>query len=135
MERSAELESAVAGFYEGLQAGDVDWLDRSLHDAATWIGTDPHEWWIGKAEVLRACREQSEALGGGIPVELGETEGFAAGDCGWFAGRISFLIEGETIPARHSGTLVREGGEWRLAQLHWSLGVANEWAIGGDLPV
>ena len=135
MERSSEVEATVASIYDALQRGDMDAFAEHLHDDVTMIGTDPNEWWFGKDDAVRGYGEQARALGGGITIEPGEIQALAAGDVGWYEGRLAFVIKGERVHARDTGVLVREDGVWRLIQNHFSLGVANEWAVGSELPV
>jgi len=38
------------------------------------------------------------------------------------------------VPTRLTGAAIRESGVWKLIQTHISVGVANEEAIGHELP-
>jgi ketosteroid isomerase-like protein len=135
VDRSAEVEAFVEAVYAAWASGDADTIASQLHDDVLLIGTDPREWWHGKAEVTRAFAEQAEALGGaGLPVEPGETTAHAAGDVGWFAGHLTFVIDDQPVHCRHTGVVVRDGSSWLLASSHLSIGIANEWAVGSDLP-
>jgi ketosteroid isomerase-like protein len=134
MERSAEVEQAVNELYDALQSGDIDTFASRLTDDAVVIGTDPDEWWQGRQAIAQAFGAQSEAMEGGFNVEPGDIVGYALGDVGWFSARSAFVVEQGKVPFRHTGVLVRDGGGWKTAQSHVSIGVPNEEAMGQELP-
>ncbi|MEA2496774.1 MAG: hypothetical protein QOJ29_4685 [Thermoleophilaceae bacterium] len=133
MERSNDAEEALEQIYKALQAGDVDALSDYLDEDIVLIGTDPEEWWEGKADAVRIFRAQAEELGGGFPIDGGQPTAFAAGEIAWFSNRPAFIVDGERVPCRHTGVLRRTDGGWRLVSSHISIGVANEEALGGEL--
>jgi hypothetical protein len=97
------------------------------------IGTDPNEWWSGEETVKGAWRAQLEATGG-FPTTPGDIRGYASGDIGWAAATFTTkLPDGSDKPGRMTAVLVREGKDWKLAQVHVSIGVPNE-DILGELP-
>ena len=134
MDRSSEVEDALGRMYQALMSGDLDAFIGMIADDVIVIGTDPEEWWEGKEAATRVFREQAESLGGGFPLEVGESKGFASGEIGWFASRPSFLVEGDRVPCRHTGVMRRAGDGWELVESHISIGIRNEEALGEELP-
>lgn len=134
MERSSEIEQVVAELYDALRTGNLAAFEARVSDGVLLIGTDPEEWWSGKAAAMRAFREQAEAMGGGFPIEPGETTAYAVGDVAWFAGQPAFVSGDERVPCRHTGVFARENGEWKLVETHISIGVPNQEAVGQELP-
>jgi len=131
MNRSPELCDLLARFYEALASGDASFIDRhfSVTDAARGVGTDPAEWWQG-ARVSGAWKEQLEAMGGSMPLVAGDPEAYVEGTVGWAADRPTLQLPGGAVGVRLTAVFHREEGEWKLVQLHGSLGVPNEQASG-----
>lgn len=128
MEQSLEIRNAILRFYERFSAGDVAGLERMLTQGpgVLVIGTDPGEWYEGRAEWVAAFKEQMEAIPG-IRLEAGDPRGFVEGSAGWLADRPSFVLpDGTTIPTRLTSVMEEEDGEWKLVQLHFSVGVPND---------
>ena len=138
MERSAELEDFVRESYAIMLAGDVQALDGVLSQAeeTLMIGTDPDEWWERRDAFLAAFQGQTEAMGGGITLTSADPRAYVEGDIGWVADRPSYrLPDGTELSARVTGVLRKENGNWRWLQSHSSIGVANEAAVGKELPI
>jgi ketosteroid isomerase-like protein len=134
MEPSAEVEQAVNELYDVLRRGDMDAFVEHMTDDVVVIGTDPDEFWDSKDRAAQAFRAQAEAMGGGFGLEAGKIVGYAAGDVGWFSAQSAFVVEQGKVPFRHTGVLVRDGGIWKTAQSHVSIGVPNEESVGQELP-
>lgn len=137
MERSGQIESLVRDMYDAMKRGDAPGVAGLLANDASvlMIGTDPDEWWSGRDRISEVFRDQVEAMGGSIELVGGDPQGYAVGDAGWFADRPAFkLPDGTEVPTRLTGAAIREAGEWKLIQTHISVGVANEEAIGHELP-
>ena len=136
MQESAEIRETVLRFYDALgSASAAEAVDETLStdDAVTFIGTDPNEFWRGHDTITRIWGEQLRELGG-FKLKPGKLVAFAEGDVGWFADDPTFeLSEGE-VATRITGVLRRENGGWKLVQGHASIGVANEEAVGQELP-
>jgi ketosteroid isomerase-like protein len=133
MERSAEVESWLRDGYALMERGDVNAMGAlvSEADGTVMIGTDPNEWWHGHEAILKAFREQVEALGGGFPLSAGDPRAYVQGDVGWVADRPAFRApDGSTIETRLTGVVRREDGGWRWVQAHFSIGIPNEQAFG-----
>ncbi len=127
MKPSPELRDLLLRFYEALSSGDESFIDShfSLAEAARAVGTDPAEWWQGP-RVVGAWKEQVEAMGGSMPLVGGDPEAFVEGTVGWAADRPTLQLGGGGVPVRLTAVFHQEDGEWKLVQVHGSLGVPNE---------
>lgn len=128
MQASSELRRIIDGWFDSVAGGDVSWVERHTSDRAgvRLVGTDPREWLEG-SHVADFLREEVQALGGVVQVARGETEAYCEGSVGWgLATPILTLPNGRQIAPRWSAVFHQEGGEWKLVQLHASVGIANE---------
>lgn len=132
MERSAELERIIAAWFESVARGDVSWAQRhiSRDGAVRLVGTDPDEWLQGE-RVADFLEEEVASMGGTAAVEPGEPEAYVEGSVGWgiTRPRITFP-DGRSVSPRWSAVFHREDGEWRLVQVHASVGVPNAAVFG-----
>jgi hypothetical protein len=132
MQRSEELRDLVLASWEAYSGGDTSFIDRytSTQEGVRLVGSDPEEWFEGErvAEVLKEEMEE-----GGVTVSPGgEVDAFVEGDVGWVSGRPVWVLEdGTRIPTRTTAVFHREEGEWKMVQLHTSVGVPNEELTGG----
>jgi hypothetical protein len=129
------IEARVREFYGMLERGDPagvsDYISRT--DDVVWIGTDPDEWWVGYDTVSRVVSQQVKELGR-CSVEGSNPRGATSGDAGWVADQATLrLPDGNAVPMRLTFVYRREEGVWRAVQVHASIGVSNEEAIGLDL--
>jgi hypothetical protein len=132
--RSGEVEQLALAWLAGMKAGDAVAVAGlfARSEATTVIGNGADQWFTGDAYT-------SERLGnslgdhGGIPFEPGSPEGWAAGDTGWFADRVTIAFPGRTIPLRMTGVAIRQDGIWRLVQLHVSAAVSDEDLLAGRM--
>ena len=135
MDRSDELVGLMQGLYEAMRSGDVSGFESAAVDDVLVIGTDPQEWWRGRETVLAAFRAQTEAMGGGFPVQAGDVVAYSHNDVGWIADRPTMSgPDGSSMPFRLTVVALRDGGDWKVAQMHFSMGVPNEEAFGQELP-
>jgi ketosteroid isomerase-like protein len=135
MERSDELVQLTHAIYDAMANGDVAGFEAATLDDVLVIGTDPQEWWTGRDTAAAAFRGQTEAMGGGFPVRAGDPVAYAHGDVGWVADRPTMTMpDGSSLEFRLTFVTVRTGGDWKLAQMHFSAGVSNEEAFGQTLP-
>jgi hypothetical protein len=131
MEKSDELRNFVLSSYKAMLNGDVDWWERHLSqsDGALVIGTDPNEWWAGYATIVNATTPQIEAMAGSV-IE-GDPQAYVEGTVGWYADNVQWrLPNGTVLSARLTGVCIKEDGEWKFLQSHFSIGVPNEEAFG-----
>lgn len=132
MNPSVELKNVMLRLYESMSSGDVSAIERliSRQSGVLVIGTDPDEWWAGYDTIVGAFKAQMQGMSG-IRVEVGELSAFVEGTVGWGAGCPTFrLPNGQAITVRETTTFHLEDGEWKIVQLHHSLGVSNEETIG-----
>ncbi len=127
MERSPALRDLMLRFYEALANGDTSFFDRHFSgaQATRGVGTDPEEWWQG-SQVAGAWKEQLEAMGGTMPLVAGDPEAYVEGTVGWAADRPALQLQAGAVPVRFTAVFHQEEGEWKLVQVHGSLGVPNE---------
>jgi ketosteroid isomerase-like protein len=136
VEQSQELVALMNGMYDAMRAGDVAAFEEAALGDVLVIGSDPDEWWSGRDTAVAAFRAQTEAMGGGFPVQPGNPVAYEHGDVGWIADRPSMPgPDGSSLPVRISVVTVRQGGDWKIAQMHFSIGVANEEVVGQELPI
>lgn len=137
MKRYTEVDDLMRELYDGLRRADLDTVTGTIsrQDGLVWIGTDPQEWWTGHDTMVEVFRAQLEATGGfdlvgGHPVSYGD------GDIAWAADQPAIrLPDGTELPTRITAVAHREDDGWRFVQFHVSFGVANEEALGAELPV
>ena len=135
VQSSEEIRRVIDRWLVAVTAGDAEpSLQRlSQHTGALTIGTDPDEWWHGP-ETRSVWGRQLEELGG-MPLVWGEIEAWEEGTVGWAAAKM--MLEGVdgTYMARSTYVLHLERGEWKLVQVHWSLGQTNAEVLGMTLTV
>jgi hypothetical protein len=134
MERSAELEQLTWELYDAVSTGDTAFFERRLSrsESCVVIGTAPGEWWDDYRSALESIREQMEAVGDAVDLVAGDVRAYREGDVGWVADRPTFSLGGVDVACRHTSVFVREDGEWRIVQHHFSIGVANEHVFGEE---
>ncbi|HRQ42130.1 MAG TPA: nuclear transport factor 2 family protein [Chloroflexota bacterium] len=137
MNRSDELSELTKEGLESFASGGLGFFtDRiSRQDGVLAIGTDPKEWWAGYDTIVNVFQAQSEAMQGMAIVNV-QPQAYSAGNVGWVAAEPAFrLPDGTELPFRLTAVYHKEDGDWRIVQWHASLGVANEDAIGEELPI
>ncbi len=140
MQESSELKDLIRGWYESVAKGDITFTERvtSRQPEVLVIGTDPREWWVGYDKIVEVYRAQFEEMGAGSGLQFlpGDTKAYSEGDVGWVADQPTVrLPDGHEVPMRVTAVFRREDGEWKVVQLHGSVGVANEEAVGSELTV
>ncbi len=136
MESSTELRNLVLRYYQALAAGDRSFLEQiiSYQPGVLNIGTDPREWWSGYDTFLHVAVTQFQELGGSPRIMGADPQAYREGSVGWVADQPSFeLPDGTQLPFRVTGVFHQEDGAWKLVQSHYSIGVANEEAVGREL--
>lgn len=136
MEPSPELREIIVGWFEAAANGDVSVTPGhvSRQTGMRIVGTDPKEWLDGE-QAYAFLKEEAEGVGGKIKVVISDAEAFTEGDVGWGVARpIITLLDGAQVSPRWSAVFHREEGQWKLVQLHASIGVSNEEAFGDVLP-
>jgi ketosteroid isomerase-like protein len=136
MKRYPEVEDLTRAIYDGMRRGDVPAVVATIsgQDGLVWIGTDPAEWWTGHDTVAAVFRAQLDAIGS-FDLVGGDPMGYGDGDVAWVADQPSVrLPDGGELPLRVTAVAHREADCWRFVQWHVSVGVANEDALGAELP-
>jgi hypothetical protein len=131
MQTSAELQRIINTWFESVANGDLTWTDRHIsRNTVRLVGTDPNEWLDGE-HVTAFLKEEVKALGGVVKVELGDTEAYQEGSVGWGLARPTLIMpNGQKVSPRWSAVFHQEDGEWKLVQLHASVGIPNEELFG-----
>jgi hypothetical protein len=132
MKPSIELCAIIDSYFEAIATGNPAWTERHVSQGAVvrLVGTDPAEWLAG-ALVADFLKEEVKALSGVVRVAPGETEAYQEGSVGWgLTNPILTLPNGAAISPRWSAVFHREDGNWKLVQLHASVGIANETLLG-----
>ena len=135
MEQSTELKNFTLRVYEALEKADHSFFERYLssEDGTLVIGTDPNEWWPGKAMAIKLLKAQLEETGG-FPITADAPQAYSQGDIGWMADRPRLkLPDGAEMPLRLTLVFHKENGDWKIVQWHVSIGVSNEEALGQEL--
>jgi hypothetical protein len=136
MERSPELCDIIVGWFEAVSTGDASWVDRHVSRQAgvRLVGTDPNEW-LEAERVADFLTGEVQAMGGNVSISPGEPETFREGTVGWGVARPTITLpDGREIAPRWSAVFHQEAGEWKIVQLHASVGVPNEELLGIELP-
>lgn len=133
MERSPELEHLTRELYDAVSNADASFFERRLSrsESCVVVGTEPQEWWDDAAGALEAIRRQMRTVGGAVDLVAGEVRAYREGDVGWVADRPTLRAGSVEAACRHTSVFLRENGEWRIVQHHFSIGVANEQVFGG----
>lgn len=134
MQASTELCNVINEFFRATSNGDVSWVTRHVSRRAgvRLVGTDSAEWLEGQ-KVAQFLAEEAKALGGVVKVSPGDTEAYEEGSVGWgLSNPILTMPDGREISPRWSAVFHREDHEWKLVQLHASVGIANEMLFGGE---
>jgi hypothetical protein len=135
MEASPELRDIIAGWFQAVSTGDSSWLDRhvSHQEGVRLVGTDPAEWLAGE-EVVGFMKQETEALAGGITIAVDDVEAYREGTVGWGMARPTMTFaDGAQFSPRWSAVFHLEDDDWKLVQVHASVGIPNEEVIGQDI--
>jgi class 3 adenylate cyclase len=136
VERSPELEGVLRRFLRSFARGD-DAIVRALSSTEPGrraIGTDPREWSSGEGWEAMVEQLAEIARAGGFELRLLDSDGYEEGSVGWGAvNSVATMPDGHDVPLRLTGVFHLEGGHWLAVQVHFSLGAANEEALGLEL--
>ena len=135
MQPSSELRTIIAAWFESVSKGDPSWVDRYISRKAgtRLVGTDPNELLAGE-RVAEFLKEEVQAMGGVVKVSIGEVEAYQEGSVGWGLARPTLTLPGgKQVFPRWSAIFHQEDGEWKLVQLHASVGIPNEELLGMEI--
>ena len=132
MQESESVRAIVEALETGLDADT--WIGRLGSGAGVLaIGSDSAEWWEGRDRIADIWRTQLEEMAG-MKIRPTAPTGFEEGSVGWFADRpVMVLPDGTELGGRITGVVHREDDDWKIVQLHFSVGAANEDVIGTEL--
>lgn len=137
MDQSTELRDVVLRSYEAFANADTSFFEGfvSRREGVLIIGTDPSEWWLGHDTISRVYKVQLQEMRG-ITFVGGDPQAYTDDNVGWVVDHPRLrLPDGTEIPFRSTSVFVREDGEWKLVQGHYSVGVPNEELISRALTV
>lgn len=134
VEPSEEIRRSLDRWLVAVRDGDVDtYLGKvSEHDGMLLIGSDDEEWWHRKDAAV--WKHQFEETGG-FPISWDEIEVWEEGTVGWAGARLTMPGPEETFRIRVTWVLRLERGEWKIVQMHFSVGRSNVEVFGRKLPV
>ncbi len=126
--RSPDIEAILREIVGSVERGDAQRMEERLSDDpdALAIGTDASEWAQGREEIMRFFRDAGPDGSLQLTIPVREVAAYEDGDVGWGVVRIAFEVEGRDLPVRMTTVMRRESGEWRLLQMHASIGVPND---------
>jgi class 3 adenylate cyclase len=134
MEPSREIRDIMLGFYHDWSRGDSDEAARlfSASPHVVGIGSDPGEWVEGGREAVALMRAQIEEIT--VTLTPGRLRCFTEGNVGWVVDDPVIVWGDVSTNFRVTCILHREANEWKIVHFHASIGIANEEAIGVELP-
>jgi hypothetical protein len=128
MQESSAVREAIERFYKAFTDNDVATFETRLlsgEAGITAIGSAPHEWHEGPESF------KQEFGMPGVRLEAGDDlRAWAEGSVGWTVDRPSFLLpDGSSFQVRMTTVFHQEDGDWKIVQLHASVGIADEEAV------
>jgi ketosteroid isomerase-like protein len=131
-----ELSLFIRDWYYAASEGHVEtFLGCFLKDeATTYYGTDPHELWYGFDQIKQNIEENFRTYGKWTIMSKNlQVRRF--GDTAIFTDEVELSARygGSSIAedARMSGVLLLQDGKWKIAQVHFSLGIPNQELLPG----
>jgi len=133
VEPSEEIRRVVDRFTKATVGGDHEAALARLseHAGTLIIGNDPGEWWHG-ATARAIWQRQLEEIGG-FPAVTDEIEAWEEGTVGWASCKQTVTSAGTSFVGRATYVLRLERDEWKIVQIHWSLGKPNVEFLGRTL--
>lgn len=138
MRQSDDVRDGILRFYERFSSGDESAFGDAIAEAdgVSVIGTGPGEGHDDRADWIATYGEMMAGEMAGTRLEPGDPRAYDAGALGWGVDEPAFVFpDGSRLPTRLTAVLLRDGGEWKVVHLHFSVGVpddrAMELAAGG----
>jgi ketosteroid isomerase-like protein len=128
MKASKEIAGIIAGWFKAAEKGDGAYaLTNVSHSPSTLlVGTDPKEWYRGRA-AGQFLSNEAMSMGGKIKVKVGKVEAYEEGTVAWGVANPSITLpNGKLFQPRWSAVLHKEAGRWKIVQIHASAGIPNE---------
>jgi hypothetical protein len=131
VEPSRAVIGGLASFYEAFCSHDAERFAAALAsgDGVSVIGTGPDEGHHDRESWIKTYATQIAQLG--LRLEGGrEPRAYAEESVGFAVDDPRFVLpDGSFLPMRLTAVLRREGDEWKVVHLHFSVGVPDEEAI------
>lgn len=128
MATANDVADTVSRLIDAFNSRDTRAVDALIADSGRvlGIGSDPDEWWVGRDRLVSVMKSQLEEMGGAL-WELRD----AVSSDGWMAAKVRVRMpDGSSVPGRITVACTPDG---KVEHFHFSIGVANEDAIGMDL--
>jgi adenylate cyclase len=134
MESSEEIRRVVDRWLVAVRDSETETVfgKVSEHPGLLSIGSDTEEWWH-QNEVPVWMHQFGEL--GGFQFSWSEIEAWEEGTVGWAGTRLVLTNEEGAFPTRATWVLHLEHGEWKIVQVHFSVGKPNLELVGRALPV
>jgi hypothetical protein len=125
---SEEMRALLDRMYASFATGDPTVWTSQVADDVIGIGTDPDEWWEGKALVAKVAAAQlKEMSNAGTRLTTGEPRIEEHDDIVWAVDRpILHPGDGGDVPMRVTVIAVSEAGTLRVKHFHYSVAATNE---------
>ena len=125
MQKSDELKKFIVEFYKNMS--NSDYFSNKIIDGeeAIIIGSDELEWITGHEKVISSLKKLAETLKGAKITEYNPNV-YAEGKTAWFNDRLTVDVNNHQIHMRATGVVVKEEESWKIAQMHFSIGIPNE---------
>ena len=98
------------------------------------IGSDEKEWTSGYEKVLTGLRKLAEGFReNGAKVVQTEPKVLVDGKIAWFNDQLTVEVNNAQVRMRSTGVIAKEGENWKIAQMHFSIGIPNKDTAFGDM--
>jgi ketosteroid isomerase-like protein len=131
-----ELSLIIREWYYAASEGQVEaFLKFFLQDPnTTYFGTDPHEIWYGFDQIKENIEDNFRTYGKWTVMSK-NLQVHRNGECAIFTDEVELSARygGSSIAedARMSGVLMLKDGQWKIAQVHFSIGIPNQDLLPG----
>ena len=137
MEESAGVRDGMLAFYGRFSSGDPEKFAAGIADVpgVSVIGSAPGEGHTGRGDWIATYEAMMAGEMTGTRLEGTDPRGWAEGSLGFGVDEAAFVLpDGRRLPTRLTGVLRKDGGEWKVVHLHFSVGVPDEEAVvpGGE---
>lgn len=128
MATASEVADTVGKLIDAFNSRNIAEVDAVIADSGRvlGIGSDPDEWWVGRERLVSVMQSQLAEMGGAL-WELRES----VSSDGWMASKVEVRMpDGSSVSGRITVACAPDG---KVEHFHFSIGVANEAAIGMTL--
>jgi class 3 adenylate cyclase len=135
MERSPEIEAFIRRYWRAFVEHDLPAMANMTADSQDFrmVLTADDEWFKGSRQVEETFARRAGDIGV-VGVEFDRLEAFQHGDSGWWAAAIVVSrTTGEDVAFRNTGAVIIDAGNWRVTQVHTSIGVPNSESYGYEI--